>query len=249
MQTMCPAENTPGSGSASIDDSDAGVVLIVEDERDLADLYATFLQDTYTVKTAYTGEEALDLLDDTIDVVLLDRRLKNWTGSQLLGVIQERRLECQIAMVTAVIPDFDIAGLAIDEYVTKSVTREELLTLVEELLLRRESDITQQELLALISRKRVLENEKSDEELAASDEYAKLERRIEIATDRLNIDPQHISANKHRPESCPDCDLRWDVSIGNTVGFLKLGAYIWKCTGCGTTTKIPDPSNRRVTRS
>lgn len=133
-----PPENTPGSGSAPTDDSDSGVVLIDEDERELANLYSTFLKDTYTVKTAYTGEEALELLDEPIDVVLLDRRLKRWTGGQLLGVIQERRLECQIAMVTAVIPDFDIAGLAIDEYVTKSVTREELNALVEELLLRRD---------------------------------------------------------------------------------------------------------------
>lgn len=62
-------------------------------------------------------------------------------------------------------------------------------------------------------------------------------------------DPEEASANKHRLESCPDCDLRGDVSVGNTIGFLKLGAYICNCTGCGTTTKLPDPSNRRVTRS
>lgn len=245
---MPQQDKSKGEAIDGATDADDAVVLIVEDERGLADLYSAFLEDIYTVRTAYTGEQALELLDETIDVVLLDRRLKEWSGDQLLGVIQDRNLDCKIAMVTAVIPDFDIAELAIDEYLTKSVTREDLRDLVAELLLRAETDITHQELLALISRKIALENEKSTADLSASDEYAKLTHRIDIATDELNIRPEETGTNKHRPDSCQQCDLRWDLSVGDTIGFLKLGAYVWKCTGCGSVTKIPDPSNRRVTR-
>lgn len=223
-------------------------VLIVEDERGLADLYTAYLDNEYAVRTAYTGEEALELLDDTIDIALLDRRLDKWSGDQILSVIQERDIDCQVAMVTAIIADFEIVDLPIDEYLTKPVSREGLLETVEELLLRADADIDQQELLSLISRRIALEKEKSAAELAANDEYAQLKRQIEIATDRLEYDPEQLGSNKTRPDSCPQCNLRWDLSIGDTIGFLKLGAFVWKCTQCGSIEKVPDPSNRRVTR-
>lgn len=206
---MSSRDHQHGGNTTSDDEPEAPVVLIVEDERGLADLYTAFLEETYTVRTAYTGDQAVELLDDAVDVALLDRRLEKWSGDQLLGVIQDRKIDCQVAMVTAVAPDFDIAGLAIDEYLMKSISREDLLVLVEELLLRAESDINQQELLALISRKIALENEKATTELEASDEYAKLKRRIEIAKDRLDLAPEQVGSNKHRPDTCPQCDLRW----------------------------------------
>lgn len=245
---MPPRTRQSRDDSEKIDDSDPPVVLIVEDETELADLYTTFLEETYTVRTAYTGEQALKLLDDAVDVALLDRRLQSWSGDQLLGVIQDRQIDCQVAMVTAVAPDFDIAGLPIDAYLTKSVSRSELLEMVEELLLRAEADVDQQELLALISRKISLESTKSEIDLQESDEYRKLERRIEIATDRLDIDPAQVGSNKHRPDSCPQCDLRWDLSVGDTIGFIELGSYVWKCTRCGGIERVPSPSNRRVSR-
>lgn len=224
------------------------VVLIVEDERGLADLYTAILEDTYTVRTAYTGEQALDLLDDTIDVALIDRRLGDWSGDQLVTAIHNRNLDCQVALVTAVTPDFDIVDLAIDDYLTKPISREELLEKVEELLLWTKSDINQQELLALISKKIALESEKSQAELEASNEYSKLERWIELAKDRLDLDPEQVGSGKHRPDACPRCDLRWDISVGDATGFLQIAAYVWKCTMCGNIEEAPDPVNRRVNR-
>lgn len=236
------------SNSTSDPETRTTTILIVEDERGLADLYTAYLEDAYAVRTAYTGEEALELLDDDVDIALLDRRLDKWSGDQLLNVIHERNIDCQVAMVTAVIPDFEIVDLPIDEYLTKPISREDLLETVEELLLRAESDIDQQELLSLISRRIALENEKPAAELAASDEYTQLKQRIEVATDHLDFDPEQLGASKARPDSCPQCNLRWDLSIGDTIGFLKLGAYVWKCAKCGSIEKVPDPSNRRVTR-
>lgn len=223
-------------------------ILLVEDERHLADLYTAYLEDIYTVRTAYTGEEALELIDHDVDIALLDRRLNKWTGDQLLNVIRERNIDCQVAMVTAVIPDFDIVDIPIDEYVTKPISRDGLLDTVEELLLRAESDIDQQELLSLISRRITLEQEKSASELEASDEYSQLTRRIKVATDCLDSETEQLGSNKAKPDSCPQCGLRWDLSVDDTTGFLKLGSYVWKCIQCGSIEKTPDPSHRRVSR-
>ena len=47
---------------------DEPTVLVVEDEPQLADLYAEYIDDSYTVLTAYSGEAAIEQLDEDIDV-------------------------------------------------------------------------------------------------------------------------------------------------------------------------------------
>ncbi len=48
------------------------IVLVVDDDEDTADTYTDFLAEAYTVRTAYSGADALDLVDTAVDVVLLD---------------------------------------------------------------------------------------------------------------------------------------------------------------------------------
>jgi DNA-binding response OmpR family regulator len=81
-------------------------------------------------------------------------------------------------MVTAVNPDFDIVELGIDDYVVKPVGRENLHETVDRLLALDAYDERQRELSSLKVKRNVLELEKSNAELADSDEFARLERRI-----------------------------------------------------------------------
>jgi len=54
--------------------SDVPVVLAVEDEPPLLEIYASWLEDDYDVRTAGSGEEALEQFDGDVSVVLLGRR-------------------------------------------------------------------------------------------------------------------------------------------------------------------------------
>ena len=164
---------------------DAPLVLIVEDEPDLADLYAAWLSSDYRVRTAYGGQEALDKLDDQIDVVLLDRRMPGVSGDEVLEEIRGRGLDCRIAMVTAVEPDFDIVEMGFDDYLVKPVAKEELYETVESLLTRSSYDEGVQELYALASKKALLESEKGSAELEDSQEYQQLERDLEQLREEL----------------------------------------------------------------
>jgi DNA-binding response OmpR family regulator len=94
-------------------------VLIVEDESDLAALYAHYLSDHYTVKTANSGEEALKLFDGTVDVVLLDRKMPGLSGDEVLREVSRRGYDCRVAMVTAVTPQSDIVDFGIEDYLVK----------------------------------------------------------------------------------------------------------------------------------
>ena len=154
------------------------LVLVVEDERDLADLYATWLRDEYRVRVAYGGREAIETLDDAVDVALLDRRMPDLSGDETLAAIREEGVECRVAMVTAVEPDFDIVAMGFDDYVVKPVSRDGLTGTVESLLLRNTYDDGMQELFALASRKALLESEKDPATLESNREYRELSERV-----------------------------------------------------------------------
>ena len=154
------------------------LVLVVEDEPDLADLYAAWLGNRYRVRTAYGGEEAIDQLDDEIEVVLLDRRMPGLSGDEVLSAIRDRDIDCRVAMVTAVEPDFDIVEMGFDDYLVKPVTREALTDTVAGLVRRNEYDSGVQQLFALASKKAVLESEKGRAALADSEEYRALDEQV-----------------------------------------------------------------------
>ena len=175
--------------------SDNSTVLVVDDEQDVADLYSMWLQDDYEVLSAYEGDTALDVLDDAVDVVLLDRRMPGQSGDEVLEVIRERDLNCRVVMVTAVKPDFDILEMGFDDYLVKPVSKEDLRGTVEQMLTRVDYGAQLQEYYSLVSKKAVLESEKDPKTLEANDEYAELER--EISQLRTEVDDAREELDDH----------------------------------------------------
>ena len=157
---------------------ESATVLVVEDERALIELYVRWLDDDYEVRTAEGGEEALEELDDDVDVVLLDRLMPGMSGDEVLSELRERVPDCKVAMVTAVEPDFDVITMGFDDYLTKPVEREELRKTIRRLLARSEFAALEQELYALASKRAALRSSKPEEELRESEEFAELEARI-----------------------------------------------------------------------
>lgn len=168
--------------------SESPVVLVVDDNRAIANTYTAFLSDEYTVRTAYDGNEALAELDPSVDVVLLDRRMPEVSGDAVLEEIESRQLDCRVVMLTAVDPDFDIIDMGFDEYLVKPIEREELNEVVREMLERATYDDDFRRFLALVSKKATLEAEKSSAELEASDEYGRIRDRIDERREQVGID-------------------------------------------------------------
>ena len=180
----------------------SATVLVVEDEVELADLYVEWLSDAYEVRTAYTAEDGRALLGEEIDVALVDRRLPDDPGDTLVDAIDEMGLDCRVAMVTAVDPDFDILDLGFDDYVVKPVSRDDLHELVEGLLSRSQYSEDVRRYYSLVSKQVALSSGKPEEELAENDEYqALLEEMNALETqlsDRLDdLDEQDFTALFH----------------------------------------------------
>ncbi len=166
--------------------TDEPVVLIVEDEPDVVDTYELWLDAGYEVRTAESGDEGLRRLDDSVDVVLLDRKMPGLSGDELLERIRERGLDCLVAMVTAVEPDFDILEMGFDTYLTKPVRQEQLTETVEALLTRSEYDSLLQRYYAMVEKRAALDATKPEEALAKNEEYDQLSTAIEELRDRLS---------------------------------------------------------------
>lgn len=173
-------------------------VLVVEDEPEIAALYEQFLDDQYDVTVASTVEAAIDAVDASFDAVLLDRRLPDGDGGDVLTHVRSAALDCRVAMVTAVEPDVDIIEMGFDLYVTKPVDRESLQTALETLLTRSQYDELLQEAAALASKRAVLEAQRAPEQLEAHPAYARLADRLEAIDADINDAAASLSAADYR---------------------------------------------------
>ena len=161
------------------------VVLVVDDEPDVADSYAAFLRDRYAVRTAYGGNEAIAELDEDVDVVLLDRRMPDMFGDEVLEEIRDEGFDCRVAMVTAVDPDVDIIDMEFDDYVVKPVTRTEVLDTVERLLRVTEYERTLREYYRVTRKHVALSDAKGSAALEDDPEFATLTERRDRLREEL----------------------------------------------------------------
>ncbi|KWT84409.1 response regulator [Candidatus Magnetominusculus xianensis] len=114
-------------------------ILCVDDEQDILDsLYDTFM-DTYDVKTATNGVEALNIIQDNeIAVVISDQRMPIMTGAVLLQEINKIKPRCKKVLLTGY-SDIDAAVDAINKgavnkYIHKPWDEPELVETVEHLI-------------------------------------------------------------------------------------------------------------------
>ncbi|RBI60637.1 DNA-binding protein [halophilic archaeon] len=189
--------------------SNKPTVLIVDDERAITDLHARWLEDSYEVRKAYSGSEALESVDESVDIVLLDRRMPDLSGQEVLEKIREQNIDCRVAMVTAVEPDFDILELGFDTYINKPVSDpKQLHDIVESLETRSTYDKQVQRLLSLASKKATIESKKDSTELGDNEEYDDLKSELSSLRERL----------ANTATDLDDDDLRAEFHGRNTAG-------------------------------
>ncbi|MFB6221964.1 MAG: HalX domain-containing protein [Halolamina sp.] len=174
-------------------------ILVVEDEPDVAGLYRGTLEAKQcNVDVAHSVGEALETVDGSYDVVLLDRRLPDGKGTEFLETVRDRGLDVRVGMVTAVVPDFDIVEMGFDLYLLKPVSKQELVDTVATLSRRSQYDETLQRTASLASKRAVLEAEKPTAELQASEEYDRLTRQLDELDEELTQITREFGTEDYR---------------------------------------------------
>lgn len=167
---------------------DKPLVLVVDDEESVADVYALQLLEEFETRVAYGGREALEQFDSTVDAVLLDRRMPDIHGDEVLEAIRDRGDECVVIMLTAVDPDLNILEMDFDDYLSKPVEGETLReTLKHHLETARDEMVTDDltEFLSLVAKLDVLESELSYSEQQSSREFQRVKERLRTLQSEL----------------------------------------------------------------
>lgn len=170
--------------------SDRLKVLAVDDETDLLTVYEGYLRPECSVTTANSGVEALEMIDESFDVILLDRRMPGMSGSEVLDAIRERGINTPIAMLTAVKPDLDIVEMPFDEYLEKPVDRQMLKDTVRVLANRARFEQESRQFFRLASKKaslaeRQLDREDREEYRQLLQQFADLESTLDDTLQQL----------------------------------------------------------------
>ena len=116
-------------------------ILVVDDEHGVRQSFNMVLKDLYNVLLSGTGQEAVDIfIQNSIDLVLLDIRLPDIDGVDLLVKLKETDPNVEIIMVTAV-KEIQTAVKAIKsgayEYIIKPFVVDDVLTVIHRALEKR----------------------------------------------------------------------------------------------------------------
>ena len=151
-------------------------ILVVDDEESVADAYALRLGSKYdSVETAYGGTETIRFIESNdVDLLLLDRRMPEMSGDEVLDELRDRGYDCRVIMVTAVDPDFEIVEMPFDDYLQKPIEKENLFAAIEQQLHADEFDSGLEDYFAASSKIAVLEADKSDAQLEDNKKYQRL---------------------------------------------------------------------------
>lgn len=120
-------------GGETTNYSRAATVLLTEDEAAMREAVALWLEDDgrWDVREARDGREALEKLDETIDVLVLDRRMPKLSGPEVVDRLDDTDFEGRVVVVSAYKPDDHLEVIDVEAYLTKPITREELIDQLE----------------------------------------------------------------------------------------------------------------------
>ncbi|HDL6964633.1 TPA: envelope stress response regulator transcription factor CpxR [Yersinia enterocolitica] len=114
-------------------------ILLVDDDRELTSLLKELLEiEGFNVVTAYNGEQALNLLDSSIDLLLLDIMMPLKNGIETLKVLRQN-YQTPVIMLTARGSELDrVLGLELgaDDYLAKPFNDRELVARIRAILRR-----------------------------------------------------------------------------------------------------------------
>ncbi len=121
-------------------------ILCVDDEKDILDtLYDTFI-DTYQVKIALNGEDALKILaEEDIFAVISDQRMPGMTGTELMAKVNQIKPKCKKILLTGyadINASIDAINIGrVDRYFSKPWDNEKIIMTVNSFLSLYKADV------------------------------------------------------------------------------------------------------------
>jgi PAS domain S-box-containing protein len=161
----------------------AARILVVDDELGPRESLRMLLKPTYQIHTADSGRAALALLPEVRpDVVILDIKMPEMDGLEVLRRVKRHDATVEVVMITAY-ASLETVKLALThgafEYLIKPFSRQDLEDVVRRALVRRQADLgTRGEVATLVEEMRRLSSKTRQLEEAARREAAEQSLRV-----------------------------------------------------------------------
>jgi DNA-binding response OmpR family regulator len=114
-------------------------ILVVDDENSLRAALSTLLKEQgYDVSSAEDGDVAIEMLSSrSFDLILLDLKMPNVDGHEVLRFVKDKDPETKVIMLTGFADlknALDSKGLGADNFIAKPFDRRELLRAIHRIL-------------------------------------------------------------------------------------------------------------------
>lgn len=118
---------------AAPDSSRSYTVLIAEDDDAFRETVGRWSEigDRWHVRATPNGKEALTAVDEAVDVLVLDRRMPELSGHELIERLGETPFDGDVLVVSAYEASTDLNEADVDGYLTKPVSREAYVDALE----------------------------------------------------------------------------------------------------------------------
>jgi len=118
---------------------------VIDDEPTVCKSCEKILKDKYDVTITMSGREGRDrLLQENFDLVLVDLKMPDMDGMDLVKIIKQKRPDTEVVIMTGYSTvDTAVEGMKLGaaEFISKPFTPNEMLTAVEEVLMEKGRDI------------------------------------------------------------------------------------------------------------
>lgn len=240
-------------------------VVIFENNATRADLYEHWLPG-YDVRTALTRRAAVEAFDATVAVAILDEGFGDGAAETVIRMVRSRNPDCRV-LTTAEDREQVFPSLDVKNHLSKPIFEDELSERVDRLARRAIYASTIKRYYSLTVELTSVEiGEEQDEtarerreRLAARIES--LKARLAAVTESMDADDFHSAMedlagdevpgdaadkqdSKYVPKKCSKCSQSWTGE--GSADPVRLGSFVWRCTGCGHVQMHGDPKEGKV---
>lgn len=110
-------------------------VLLADDDEEFRETLVIWLANEaeWSVREAVDGEDLLSKLDESVDVLVVDRKMPNLSGPEVVDRLDETEFDGDVFVLSAYEADEHLNGDddSVTAYITKPIRRGEFLELLE----------------------------------------------------------------------------------------------------------------------
>ncbi|WP_248515335.1 HalX domain-containing protein [Salinarchaeum laminariae] len=250
--------------------------VLVADGPNRADRYASWIDSPFPVETANSPAGASELISPKIGVAVLGAGVSDDSKQQLLDSLGVRNPFARSILVQGDDEPPMLEGAGYDICLFTPLEEDDLREAVSRLARIATYERAVSAFFEYTTHAANMQVGKSETALSEDETYQDIQERIDqtkaalerirtsmdetdrrILMESLEADPGAGFASEdagagggRHPDKCSDCGLEWGTSHGGGLanGYEQLGAFVWKCTRCGSVQQAANASHRWLAR-